>query len=168
MKEFSSGGRWRSRDIDRLVSVYNKTKPQESVAKFWEVVAEEYKGRSTGSVRLKLESMGKHGKSVSKMCKCGRKPVMKGRKLCDLCVSNDVPIDLLKQGMVHKLYEELGGMSEAARICDTSPQHLAACRRRGKLPVNMMYKMLDIAIMRNPGQWRERDARELLGFYLED
>ena len=163
-----NNSRWTKSDIERACQLYDDTNPKDSVQDFWVSLSKQYPERSTASLRAKLESLGMFGKSHGQMCSCGRARVVLGRRKCSLCLDDELSIDVLKQGLIHKLYEELGGMAAAARRFGTTPQRLTLMRRNQKLPPILMYKMLDAAMIQNPSKWRERDARELLGVPMED
>lgn len=168
MKNFKSHGRWLDGDIKDLVKVYRKTLPQQSASQFWEAVSNSHPGRSSGSIRNRLESLGYKAKKMPQMCSCGERIIAKGRRVCDICSGDDTPLEVLKGGPIQRLFDEFGGMTAAARRFDTTAQRLSACRRRGRIPADLMYKMLDCAIIHSPGDWEESDARRLLGVPMGD
>tara|TARA_E500000331_G_C17270487_1_gene719033 strand:- start:769 stop:1266 length:498 start_codon:yes stop_codon:yes gene_type:complete len=162
-----NNSRWTKSDIERACQLFDDTNPKDSVQDFWVALSKRYPERSTASLRAKLESLGMFGKSHGQMCDCGNSRVVLGRRKCERCLGDALSIDTLKEGRIHKLYEELGGMAAAARVFETTPQRLTLFRRNQKLPAILMYKMLDAAMLQNPSKWRERDARELLGVPVE-
>jgi len=80
----------------------------------------------------------------------------------------ELPPKLVKDSCkIHRLYCTLGdSLGDVAERYGRHASFLTTCRKRGWLPADLVYKMLDDAMVEG-GEWEESDARGLQGIDMD-